>query len=83
MAQLQFMQSFKYFYQNRFWDASYEHYLVEGYNRYRIYLTDGMTFTIARFGLDPKLWVQVHSEEDRNIISQDLVQGVGEGLETS
>ena len=76
------MKPFTYSYKNETVNASYESYMEDGYNRYRIFL-DGLSFVIAPMGIrSPNgaiIWVQ-SVKPGETVLEHDFVQAVGEGM---
>jgi hypothetical protein len=75
------MVQFKYQYKDEVLDASYVHYLRDGYNRYRVSLPDGQIFVLARLGIDPRIWTQSTFSLDEYTYPHDFIQAVGEGID--
>jgi hypothetical protein len=75
------MVQFKYQYKGEVLDASYFHYLHDGYNRYRVFLPDGQIFVVARLGIDPRIWTQSTFSLDDYSYPHDFIQAVGEGID--
>ena len=75
------MNSFSYFHNGKPHKASFSPYVREGYDRYKVTLDDGTSFVMARFGINPRFWLQAVQQKDEINYPHDLVQAIGEGLE--
>jgi hypothetical protein len=80
------MPPFRYTYQGKTYESRAEHFTQDGYNRYRVTLGNDLWLVIAPSGIpgqDGKnIWVQ--SNKPGEVIQpHDLVQSLGEGLESA
>jgi hypothetical protein len=76
------MYSFTYRYQGQLFNTVMDHYIVDGYDRYRI-KTDEDYCTIMATGrpniFNKTTWVQIFNQHER-IEPRELIQAMGEGL---
>lgn len=80
------MPNFSYSYQGQTKNAFAEHFLDSGYHRYLITLDDGSRLTIAPLGIPGKngiIWEKANKPGDTLIHDHELVQALGEGVESS
>ena len=80
------MQVFRYQYQDETCESDAVMFLDRSFTYYRIKMGDGLECTIASSGVrgpdNKTIWVQSH-KPDEKVLSHDLIQALGEGLENA
>ena len=76
------MIPFKFEFHGELYEADFKHYLsLDGYDRFRVNISNGDSLVIMRFGLDKRIWTQAVQFSTEYNFPHDYVQAMGEGID--
>jgi hypothetical protein len=80
------MQTFRYYYNDETYESEVMMFLDGSFTYYQLKMSDGLECTITSSGIrcpeNKTIWVQSH-KPDEKVLSHDLIQALGEGLENA